>query len=97
MVDESVWSWRIRQHPDVVSSRVGHTGGLVHLQTNRIFELNATGVRVWELLEPTRTLGEVADILLREFDVERSQLKVEIEALIESLRREGLVDDGANG
>jgi len=60
---------RIRQSAQVVSSRLGDAGVLVHLQTNRIFEVNATGLRIWELAGEGRTLGEIEDTLRGEFDV----------------------------
>src|SRR5215207_8182687 len=40
----------LRLDPNVVAQRIGDDVVLVHLRTNRIFELNATGGRVWALL-----------------------------------------------
>src|SRR5215510_5014894 len=39
-----------RPNPDVIAKRLDDAAVLVHLGTNRIFELNGTGMRVWELL-----------------------------------------------
>ena len=86
-------SRRIRQSPKVVSSRLGDVGVLVHLETNRIFELNATGVRIWELAGDGRTLGEIEATLQREFEVEPERLRRELAALVAELTREGMVDD----
>ena len=36
--------------PEVISKRLGETSVLVDVRTTRIFELNRTGTRVWELL-----------------------------------------------
>ena len=44
---------------DAVSSRLGDGGVLVNLQTNQIFELNATGMRAWELIGEGRTRAEL--------------------------------------
>ena len=87
------WSRRIRQSAQVVSSRLGDVGVLVHLQTNRIFEVNATGLRIWELAGQGRTLGEIRDTLQREFAVDPERLRTEVLALIAELAREGMVDD----
>lgn len=84
---------RIRQSPQVVSSRLGDAGVLVHLQTNRIFEVNATGLRIWELAGQGRRLDEIEATLQREFDVEPAQLHDELNALVDELSREGLVND----
>jgi hypothetical protein len=72
---------------------LGDAGVLVHLQTNRIFELNATGVRIWELLGEGRGLGEIEGILQGEYAADRGELRAELLALIKELAREGLVSD----
>lgn len=87
-------SRQLRQSEDVVSSRVGDAGLLVHLQTNRIFELNTTGVRIWELIGEGRTTDEIERVLQSEFDVTPEQLRQEISELVTSLFREGLLDGG---
>jgi hypothetical protein len=86
------WAHRVRQSAQVVSSRLGEAGVLVHLQTNRIFELNATGLRIWELAGEGRTLGEIEQTLRREFQVEPERLRSEILQLVAELSREGLID-----
>jgi len=87
------WSRRVRQSADVVSSRMGDAGVLVHLRTNRIFEVNATGLRIWELAGDGRTLLDIRDRLQREFEVEQERLEVELLALVAELTREGMLDD----
>ena len=89
---DGTWSRRIRQSPQVVSSRLGDAGVLVHLQTNRIFEVNATGLRIWELAADGRTLAEIREVLQEEFDVQPDRLRDELLALVTELTREGLID-----
>ena len=91
--EEGPASRRWRQSRQVVSSRLGDAGVLVHLQTNRIFELNATGVRIWELLGEGQGLAEIEGTLQGEFAADREALRAEVLALIEELSREGLVSD----
>jgi len=83
---------RIRQSAQVVSSQLGDAGVLVHLRTNRIFEVNATGLRIWELAGQGRTLGEIEDRLRGEFDVEPARLRTELLDLVSELSREGLLE-----
>ncbi len=83
---------RIRQSTEVVSSRLGDAGVLVHLQTNRIFEVNATGLRIWELAGQGRTLGQIEDTLRGEFDVDPARLRTELLDLVSELSREGLLE-----
>ena len=90
---DHVWSRRIRQSPEVVSSRLGDAGVLVHLKTNRIFEVNATGLRIWELAGSGRTLADIREALQDEFEVQPERLREELLALVAELAREGLVND----
>jgi hypothetical protein len=90
---ERPWSRRIRQSAQVVSSRLGDAGVLVHLRTNRIFEVNATGLRIWELAGEGRTLGEIEQALRGEFEVQPERLRRELLELVGELSREGLVVD----
>ena len=85
-------SRRLKQNVNVVSSRVGEAGVLVHLLSNRIFEVNETGVRVWELLGEGRSLDEIEERLQVEFSENRERLRSDIQALVDALAREGLVE-----
>ena len=51
--------------PDVVARRVDDEVVLVNLQTNRIFALNSTGARFWELLEGGADRVEIEETLSR--------------------------------
>ena len=85
---------RLRPNEDVVSSRLGEAGVLVHLRTNQIFELNATGVRIWELIGQRQTVADIERTLQSEFDVDAAQLHEEVSALVDALADEGLIDVG---
>ncbi len=83
----------LRQSADVAASRLGETGVLVNLRTNRIFELNATGLRVWELVGEGCTRAEIERRLGEEFvDVTREQLEREVRRLLAALLDEALVE-----
>ena len=43
---------------------------MVDLQSGGYYGLGATGKRIWELLQPPRTLKEVRDALVSEYDVD---------------------------
>jgi hypothetical protein len=82
----------IRRRPDVVARRVGETAVLVHLGSNRIYELNDTGARVWELTADGATIEGLVDRLEREFEVDRGQLASEVARIVDDLVREGLFE-----
>lgn len=82
----------LRHSPDVVSSRLGEAGVLVNLRTNRILELNVTGIRIWELIGDGQTVSGIGRLLQQEFDVTAEDLQREVSRLVAALVREGLVD-----
>jgi len=53
--------------PEVVTRRLGDRLVVVCLTSNRIFELNFTGARIWELVAEGRTQDEVIAVLVQEF------------------------------
>jgi Coenzyme PQQ synthesis protein D (PqqD) len=82
---------RWRQGSDVAARRVDDRVVLVNLQTNHIYSLNATGSRLWELLEPGRTRDELVAQLRNEFEVEAAELERETDRLLAELEQASLV------
>jgi len=82
----------IRPSAHVVARAVGESAVLVHLQTNRIYELNATGSRIWELVESGASDSEVFQRLSDEFAVSTEVAQLDFNALLADLEREGLVE-----
>jgi len=80
----------IRTSPDVVARRLEDEIVLVNLTTNRIFSLNRTGGRYWELLDEGLEQEVIVGRLLDEFDVDRPPLEQKIADSTAQLRREGL-------
>jgi Coenzyme PQQ synthesis protein D (PqqD) len=85
--------WVIQASPDVVARRLDDEVVLVHLATNRIYSLNATGGRYWELLEEGLGHEIIVRRMLDEFEVDRPSLEQEIADITAQLRREGLVTE----
>ena len=75
---------------DLIARRVGDTMVLIRLNTNRIYELNATGARIWELLKDGMTRTQVVETLATEFDASRDEIQVAVDDLLDSLQRQEL-------
>lgn len=82
-------------HPDVVWRRVGEEAVVVNLRTNRIYSLNRTGARLWELISAGNDREAAEAALIEEFDVEEGELRNEVAAVLEELTEEGLILDAA--
>ena len=84
--------------PDAVANRMGDQIVLVHVGTDRIFELNPTAARVWDLLQSGHNRNEIRKILFEEFSISESLAAQQIEDLLASLIAERIIsvqnDDG---
>ena len=81
----------MRPAPDIVARRLGDGGVLVHLPTNRIFELNDTGMRIWELLVEGLSHDDSARTLVAEFGVDEAECSSEVRRLTGELHATGLL------
>jgi hypothetical protein len=76
---------------DVVFRELDGEVVLVHLRTDKIYALNETGARFWEMLAAGRDRAAIREQLLEEFAVEPALLDHEIDALVTELAGAGLV------
>ncbi len=79
----------LRPAPDVVARDLGDSAVLIRLSTNRIYELNPTGARIWELLANGATRQDIIEALEREFDGEG--IAAEVDELLGTFEAEGLI------
>lgn len=77
--------------PDVFAEPIGSETVLVHLDNDRIYELNVTASRVWQLLQSGLARDGIAEQIMGEFDVEEAQLIAELDSFVEDLVRDGLI------
>jgi hypothetical protein len=82
---------QLRTASDVIARTLGQSAVLIQLGTNRIYELNATGTRVWDLLVKGATRDDLIAALHQEYDGDRDGISEAVDELLESLRAEGLI------
>jgi len=82
---------RFRSSPDALATRVGDEIGLVDLKTDKIYSLNRTAARIWELMCADCDRAEVERRMLEEFDVARGELAEAIDELVTSMTQDGLL------
>lgn len=80
-----------RPHPDVVGERIGDEILLVHLRTNRIYALNSTAARLWELVHAGCEQEEIQQRIRDEFEVDDAQLATELKGFLSLLRSKKLL------
>jgi hypothetical protein len=77
---------------DQVSSDLGGEVAILDLKAGVYYGLDAVGARIWSLIEEPRTVNEIRDILLEEYDVEPERCERDLLALLRRLADEGLVE-----
>ena len=87
----------MKARPNIVARRVENELVLVDLESNRIYSLNSTGARLWELLNEGRSRAQIVDALSEEFDAAEADVAAEVDAVIASLESESLVTADADG
>jgi hypothetical protein len=91
VIDRTSCAIALRQNPDVIAKRLDEATVLVHIPTNRIFELNQTGTRIWEMLGQGLDHNAIMRQLVDEFDVEHRLAADELKDLLARLQDEGLL------
>lgn len=82
----------VRAIPErIIFKKVGEEMVLLDFERGIYYGLNPVGARVWELLAEGKNTDEIADLLTEEFDVERSDAKGDVDALMDDLAANGLV------
>lgn len=83
---------RVRVSPDVVFRELEGELVLLHLRTGVYFGLDPVGTRVWQLLAGGRSLPEILEILVDEYDVGKRRAAADLQDLVGALSENGLVD-----
>lgn len=80
-----------KDHHQVIDRVVDGEALLIHLQSGEYFSLNSIGTRIWESIDGVRTVEDLVDLVLEEYDVERAQAVADVLDLVNQLADEGLV------
>jgi hypothetical protein len=75
-----------------VSCPLGAEAAVLNLKNSVYYGLDSVGARVWTLLQQPRSVGELRDTLLSEYEVEARRCEQDLLALLESMRSEGLIE-----
>lgn len=81
---------RVNLSPDAMFQEIGGEGVILDLKSSSYFGLDEVGVRLWQLLQSDPSLQNACDTLLAEFEVEASQLELDLTRLVGQLVEAGL-------
>ena len=84
----------VRVSEEQVSCDLGGESAILNLSNGVYYGLDPLGARIWELIQQPRTVNEVKDAILDEYDVEPDVAERDLVALLTHLSDEGLVQVG---
>lgn len=76
---------------DVVHRELDGETIVLSLESGLYYGLNATGSRVWRLIEEGATTAEMIDRISREFAHPVDEVRADVDALLAALQTKGLV------
>jgi len=80
----------VKDH-EVLFTSMGEDAVLLHAQRGDYYSLNKVGARLWVLTDGSKTIEELAGLIIEEFDISLEQAEQDIVELAEQLEKEGLV------
>jgi hypothetical protein len=75
-----------------VSCPLGEESAILNLKNSVYYGMNAVGTRVWTLLKQPRSIEELRDTLLTEYEVGAELCERDLLDLLEKMRSEGLIE-----
>ena len=75
-----------------VSCPLGEESAILHVGTSMYYGLDPVGTKIWELLRQPRSIDELRDAVLREYEVEAERCERDLLDFLTKMREEGLIE-----
>jgi Coenzyme PQQ synthesis protein D (PqqD). len=75
----------------VMARQVGEETVILDLANGTYFGLNPVGARIWQLMGEGKTLAEICETMLAEYDVSRENIERDVLKLAEDLSMKQLI------
>ena len=82
---------KIKIPDQVLARQIGGETVMLDLAQGPYFGLDPVGARIWQLLADGKTLAEVCDAMMTEYDVTRDDIERDVARLAEELADRGLI------
>lgn len=76
---------------DHASCELGGEAVVLNLDTGTYYGLDQVGTRAWQVLQQPRSLAELRDLIVDEFDVTPERCEADLLSFVASLNAHGLV------
>jgi hypothetical protein len=80
-----------QRNPAVVCTELDDGAILLNLNTKDYYNINETGLRIWQFLSEPSNLSEMAEKILEEYEVDKERAMESVRRIIAELYSESLV------
>jgi len=77
----------------VVSADLEDEVVILNLKDGVYYGLNPVGARIWNLLQQPRTVGEIRDIILQEYETSPQRCEEDLRRLLQEMDGRGLIEN----
>ena len=77
---------------DQVSADLSGEAAILNLKTSTYFGLNTVGASIWKLIQEPKTVSQIRDAIIQEYDVEPDRCEHDILELLQELSKHGLIE-----
>ena len=81
----------VAQIEELVSSNLDGETVMMSVENGKYYGMDAIGSRVWALIKQPRSVSELCDILLREFNVARERCEKDVLIFLNKLAEDNLI------
>jgi len=75
-----------------VSCDLGGEAAILNMKNGVYYGLDPIGARIWNLIQEPKSLNEIRELLLKEYDVEPDRCERDLLVLLQKLASEGLIE-----
>ena len=88
----------VQKAPSIVSRKIADEVILVPIsrkagEIDSLYALNEVGARIWELIDGDRSLEELRDAIVEEFEVSETEAQEDLTGLIDQLKEIGAIQE----
>jgi len=83
---------RVMVAKEQVSCDLAGEAAILNLQTGVYYGLDPVGARIWNLIQQPRTVSDVVQVLLKEYEVDSERCERDVFGLLQELASEGLIE-----
>lgn len=84
-------STRVRRNADILSADVGDETVVLDPSDWTYVGFNETAARIWATIDEPRTIGEIIEALVRDYDVDRATCDREVTRFVDEMSDRGLL------